>query len=72
MDRLKVISSHPWAVSFAYMNLDILDRESMQALFSDYNFAVVVNLAEQSRALHSLDNPHVHIDTKVIGFGDVL
>lgn len=72
LDRLKIISSHPKAESFTFMKLDIADRESMEALFSDFNFEVVVNLAAQAGVRYSLDNPHAYIDSNIVGFTNVL
>lgn len=72
IDRLEVISSHPRAECFTFIQLDIGDRAAIESLFGDYNFEVVVNLAAQAGVRYSLDQPHAYTDSNVTGFLNIL
>ncbi|MDA9008765.1 NAD-dependent epimerase [Alphaproteobacteria bacterium] len=52
--------------------LDIADRETMDRLFSDGQFDVVINLAAQAGVRYSLSNPHAYADSNLVGFTNVL
>lgn len=55
---------------FVYGN--IADRELMDALFDEYRFDVVVNLAAQAGVRYSIENPDVYIESNLIGFYNIL
>ena len=56
--------------NFVYGN--IADRELMDALFDEYRFDVVVNLAAQAGVRYSIENPDVYIESNLIGFYNIL
>lgn len=71
-DRLDAIAKHPSAESFTFLKLDITDRQAMEELFSNYDFKVVVNLAAQAGVRYSLENPHIYIESNIVGFTNIL
>lgn len=58
--------------NFQFIKDDISDRRSMESLFSDIKFNVVVNLAAQAGVRYSLENPHAYIDANIVGFTNIL
>ena len=71
-DRLDVIGSHVRADAFTFLRQDIADRNAMLALFADYSFDVVVNLAAQAGVRYSLENPNAYVDANLVGFVNIL
>jgi UDP-glucuronate 4-epimerase len=57
---------------FAFKYLDISDRAAVSQLFQEHDFDCVVNLAAQAGVRYSLENPHVYIDSNVVGFTNIL
>ena len=50
----------------------IADKAFMDALFAEYRFGVVVNLAAQAGVRYSIDHPDVYMESNVIGFYNIL
>lgn len=71
-DRLEVIDTQAPANAFTFLKADIADRDAMAALFSDYAFDVVVNLAAQAGVRYSLENPNAYMDSNLVGFLNIL
>lgn len=71
-DRLDVIGTHVQAEAFTFLKEDIADREAMEALFIEYSFDVVVNLAAQAGVRYSLENPNAYVDSNLVGFVNIL
>lgn len=71
-DRLDVIDSHARSDAFTFLKEDIADRGAMAALFTDYSFDVVVNLAAQAGVRYSLENPNAYVDSNLVGFVNIL
>ena len=71
-DRLDVIGTHAKAHAFTFLKEDIADRDTMAALFADYSFDVVVNLAAQAGVRYSLENPNAYVDSNLVGFVNIL
>lgn len=71
-DRLDVIDTHARANAFTFLKKDIADRDAMSALFADYSFDVVVNLAAQAGVRYSLENPNAYVDSNLVGFVNIL
>ena len=57
--RLAQISAHN---QFAFVQIDLADRQAMEALFAEGQFECVVNLAAQAGVRYSLENPYAYID----------
>jgi len=58
--------------SFTFARLDLADREGMEALFAEHDFAVVVNLAAQAGVRYSIENPRSYVDSNLVGFLNLL
>jgi UDP-glucuronate 4-epimerase len=71
-DRLDVIGTHARSGAFTFLKEDIADRDAMTALFADYSFDVVVNLAAQAGVRYSLENPNAYVDSNLVGFVNIL
>jgi UDP-glucuronate 4-epimerase len=57
---------------FKFIQLDIADRQAMEALFAKEQFNRVINLAAQPGVRYSLKNPHAYINSNIVGFTNVL
>ena len=57
---------------FAFIKLDLADRENLTRLFSEFRPEVVINLAAQAGVRYSLENPHSYIESNIVGFTNIL
>ena len=60
------------AAKHVFVKGSIADRSLIDALFADYQFDVVVNLAAQAGVRYSIDHPDVYIESNIIGFYHLL
>jgi UDP-glucuronate 4-epimerase len=67
--RLDILRREP---NFAFEQIDLADRASMQRLFAKHRFARVVHLAAQAGVRYSIDQPHAYVDANLEGFVNVL
>jgi UDP-glucuronate 4-epimerase len=67
--RLDILKRQP---KFAFVKLDLANRDAMKALFAEYRFPVVIHLAAQAGVRYSLQNPYAYIDANIAGFINVL
>lgn len=51
---------------------NLADKVLIEQLFTEYGFAVVVNLAAQAGVRYSITNPDVYIESNLIGFYNIL
>ena len=51
---------------------NLADKALIEQLFTDYGFAVVVNLAAQAGVRYSITNPDVYIESNLIGLYNIL
>jgi len=58
--------------AFRFLHADIADREVMERVFADHEFAAVIHLAAQAGVRYSLTNPHVYAESNLTGFLNVL
>jgi len=63
--RLDILQQHN---NFRFVKLDLVDRGGIEALFAAEKFSRVIHLAAQAGVRHSIDNPHVYVDSNVTGF----
>lgn len=70
--RLDKLGKHKNVSNFEFIKADIADMSSIEQLFADHSFDVVVNLAAQAGVRYSLDNPHAYIDSNIVGFVNIL
>jgi len=67
--RLEQLKPH---TNFSFVEGDIADWPTLNALFEREKPNRVVNLAAQPGVRYSLQNPHVYIQTNLVGFGNIL
>jgi UDP-glucuronate 4-epimerase len=63
--RLDILQQHK---NFRFVKLDLADRSGIEALFAAEKFSRVIHLAAQAGVRHSIDNPHIYVDSNVTGF----
>ncbi len=57
---------------FVFKKFSIADKNAIDALFAEYDFDVVVNLAAQAGVRYSITNPDAYIESNIIGFYNIL
>lgn len=67
--RLRLLEGHR---NFSFRQLDLMDRDGIEGLFSGDKFEVVVNLAAQAGVRYSLINPHAYAGSNLTGFLNLL
>mgnify|MGYP000715204656 CR=1 FL=1 len=67
--RLARLTGRP---GFAFVKLDLADREGMAQLFADTRPALVAHLAAQAGVRYSIVNPQAYIDSNLVGFANIL
>ena len=67
--RLTMLREFP---AFSFHQLDLADREGMRRLFAETQPEIVVHLAAQAGVRYSVENPHVYIESNVVGFLNIL
>lgn len=66
-----VAADHP-ENGYRFIKTDIADKSAVDALFDEYGFDVVVNLAAQAGVRYSIENPASYMESNVIGFYNIL
>lgn len=62
----------PADITWKFVKGDIADKAATDALFAEYKFNVVVNLAAQAGVRYSIENPDAYIMSNMIGFYNIL
>lgn len=57
---------------YRFVQLQLEDKEAMDALFAAEKFDAVCNLAAQAGVRYSLTNPRAYIDSNIVGFVNIL
>ena len=57
---------------WTFVKGDIADKPTIDRLFEQYKFDVVVNLAAQAGVRYSITNPDAYIQSNLIGFYNIL
>ena len=68
-DRLKLLTPHQ---NFSFHRIDLADKNSMEGLFRQESFDVVVNLAAQAGVRYSLTHPNAYVESNLTGFINLL
>jgi UDP-glucuronate 4-epimerase len=68
-DRLARLTGKP---GFRFQEMDLADRDRLMQICATEKFDVVINLAAQAGVRYSITNPHVYIDSNVVGFVNIL
>lgn len=58
--------------NFIFYHRDIVDLESVNAVFNDHRPQSVVNLAAQAGVRYSLTHPHAYVQSNVLGFTNIV
>ena len=58
--------------NWRFVRGNIADKALVEALFEEYRFGIVVNLAAQAGVRYSIDHPDVYMESNVIGFYNIL
>lgn len=68
-DRLKQLEAQ---INFKFIRMGLEDRESIERIFAEERFDIVVNLAAQAGVRYSIKNPHAYVDSNLVGFINIL
>nr|WP_319397865.1 NAD-dependent epimerase/dehydratase family protein [uncultured Carboxylicivirga sp.] len=68
-DRLKILRDLP---NFKFRSVNICEKDTLDELFSEEKFDIVINLAAQAGVRYSIDKPYKYIDSNLIGFINIL
>tara|TARA_B100000575_G_C23089154_1_gene627849 strand:- start:345 stop:1304 length:960 start_codon:yes stop_codon:yes gene_type:complete len=58
--------------NFSFEKLDIGNLNDVNAVFQKFDPQIVVNLAAQAGVRYSLQNPHIYIQTNIVGFTNII
>ncbi len=72
LDRLKQLKKYQDDGSFHFSKMDISNRDSIDKLFADNAFNVVIHLAAQAGVRYSIEHPHTYMDANLVGFLNIL
>lgn len=67
--RLKQLEEND---TFQFVKCDLVDRDRIAQLFQENHFDRVIHLAAQAGVRYSIENPHVYIDSNVVGTCHIL
>ncbi len=67
--RLDMLRRHS---AFRFVKADLADRGAMETLFKAEKFQRVVHLAAQAGVRYSIVNPHVYVQSNIVGFLHVI
>src|SRR5712692_10500138 len=67
--RLAILSN---LAGFQFMRGDIADIRCVGELFAQHKFGPVVHLAAQAGVRYSLENPHLYVQSNVVGFVNLI
>ena len=67
----KLAQNNP-QVQWVFQKGDIADKTTVERLFTEYRFDLVVNLAAQAGVRYSITNPDAYIQSNLIGFYNIL
>lgn len=58
--------------NFSFGKINIVNLSKLKVLFKTEKFTHIINLAAQAGVRHSIENPHVYIQSNVVGFVNLL
>ena len=70
--QLSTVNCPLSTVNYQFIKGDIADKVTIDALFAEYKFDIVVNLAAQAGVRYSITNPDAYIQSNLIGFYNIL
>ncbi|SHN71378.1 NAD-dependent epimerase [Desulfovibrio litoralis] len=69
LDRLRILQAHK---NFVPAIQDLADAKTLNKLFNQYRFDIVVNLAAQAGVRYSLEDPASYVNSNLVGFANLL
>ena len=57
---------------YRFVKVNLENREYLEKLFDVENFDAIVHLAAQAGVRYSIENPHVYVDSNIVGFMTIL
>lgn len=70
--RLKMLAEADNDGRFEFVKGDLANGMTLERLFAEHGFDVVVNLAAQAGVRYSIENPRAYLDSNLVGFFNVL
>lgn len=67
--RLSLIKNH---INFSHYQVDLEDLNALENVFQSNQIDCVINLAAQAGVRYSIENPHVYIQSNIVGFLNIL
>ena len=58
--------------NFKFIQGNLADKETIEAIFKEYKPNIVINLAAQAGVRYSITNPDAYIESNIIGFYNIL
>jgi UDP-glucuronate 4-epimerase len=58
--------------NYSFVKLDLVDKQNLNKLFSEFKPDIVVNLAAQAGVRYSIDNPDIYVQSNIVGFLNLL
>jgi len=72
LQEIEKLAAEKPSCKWIFVKGNLADKALIEQLFTDYVFAVVVNLAAQAGVRYSITNPDVYIESNIIGFYNIL
>ena len=72
LEKIAALAAEHPDRQWIFVKGNIADRVTLDALFAEYGFSVVVNLAAQAGVRYSITHPDVYIESNLIGFYNIL
>ena len=72
LQEIEKLAAEKPSCKWIFVKGNLADKALIEQLFTDYAFAVVVNLAAQAGVRYSITNPDVYIESNIIGFYNIL
>ena len=72
LKELETLHQSNPANQWSFVKGNIADRATVDSLFRQHRFEVVVNLAAQAGVRYSIENPDVYIESNILGFYNIL
>ena len=72
LQEIEKLNSLNSSNSWSFIKGDIASKETIDSLFEQYHFDIVVNLAAQAGVRYSITNPDAYIQSNLIGFYNIL
>ena len=70
--QLKLDRLNEFCKDITFIKGDIADKQTIDNLFSIYEFDKVINLAAQAGVRYSIDHPYDYIQSNIVGFINIL